>query len=129
MLYINMIFFLILGLAVGSFLSAYTWRWPRGISIAKGRSICPKCKKQIAWYDNIPLFSYLILGGRCRNCHKKISLRYPLIEFSTAVLFILVVNLLGGFGKLGFLLTTSYLLLATILIAIFIIDFENQLIP
>ncbi|KKQ51104.1 hypothetical protein A2865_04640 [Candidatus Woesebacteria bacterium RIFCSPHIGHO2_01_FULL_39_17] len=129
MLYINMIFFLILGLAVGSFLSAYTWRWPRGISIAKGRSICPKCKKQIAWYDNIPLFSYLILGGRCRNCRKKISLRYSLIEVSTGTLFVVTILLLGGLGRLGFPLTTYYLLLTTILIAIFIIDLEHQIIP
>src|SRR3989344_2966290 len=119
----------VFGLAIGSFLSAYTWRWPRGISIAKGRSICDNCKKQIAWYDNIPFFSYLILGGRCRNCRKKISLRYPLIEVSTAILFVVTVCLLGGLGRLGFPLTAYYLLLTAILIAIFIIDLENQLIP
>src|SRR3989344_1792609 len=132
LLFIWYLLIFVFGLAAGSFLTAYTWRWPRGISIAKGRSICDNCKKKIAWYDNIPLFSYIALGGRCRNCGKKISLRYPLIELSTGVLFVLTITLLGGFGRLGelgFLLTAYYLLLAAVLIAIFIIDLENQLIP
>src|SRR3989344_2097169 len=107
LLFIWYLLIFVFGLAAGSFLTAYTWRWPRGISIAKGRSICD-------------------------NCKKKISLRYPLIELSTGVLFVLTITLLGGFGRLGelgFLLTAYYLLLAAVLIAIFIIDLENQLIP
>lgn len=123
----------ILGLVVGSFLSAFTYRWPKGISIARGRSLCPHCKKTISWYDNIPLLSFLILRGKCRNCGKKISLRYPLIELSTASLFVLV-NVVHPFTLLAnevgqALLTPYYLLLTSALIAIFITDFESMLIP
>lgn len=135
------------GLIVGSFLSAYTYRWPKGIAISKGRSFCPKCKEKISWYDNVPLFSYLLLGGRCRKCGKKISLRYPLIELSTSIAFILIVLFLGSCatslqgqsfkgealcvwgGYLGHWALPYLLLVVGILIAVFIIDLENQLIP
>jgi prepilin signal peptidase PulO-like enzyme (type II secretory pathway) len=106
-----------LGLIIGSFLGALTYRLPRNISIAKGRSFCPNCKHQIAAYDNIPVISWLILGGKCRNCKHKISFREPLIEISTAIIFIII-----GFNVIA-------LILACILISIFIIDFEHQLIP
>jgi prepilin signal peptidase PulO-like enzyme (type II secretory pathway) len=111
------IFLFVLGLIFGSFISALTWRYPKGISIAKGRSICPKCGKQISWYDNIPLLSYIFLGGKCRNCKKKISLRYPIIELATGVGFLLI-----GFQVLP-------LILFCILEIIFVIDLENQIIP
>ncbi len=107
----------LLGLIIGSFLGALTYRLPRGISISKGRSFCPNCKKQIDWYDNIPLISFLLLKGHCRNCHHKISLREPLIEAVTAVVFFLV-----GLNPL-------LLFLSAILIAIAVIDLEHQIIP
>lgn len=110
-------FLFILGLIVGSFLAAFTYRFPRGISIRKGRSFCPCCRVTIGWRDNIPLFSYLLLGGRCRHCHKKISPRYPLIEIATALIFVFI-------GPNIFLLTVSCLL-----IAIAIIDIEEMIIP
>ncbi len=116
-----MLWFLIfvLGACFGSFIAAFTWRYSHNISIAKGRSFCPKCKKQIVWYDNIPLFSYLVLRGKCRNCHKKISPRYFLIELFTALLFVFV----------GFLNYWYLLPIVLLLIAIFVIDFEHQIIP
>src|SRR3972149_701928 len=77
-----------LGLVVGSFLGAFSYRKPRGISIIVGRSFCPHCKSKIAWFHNIPLFSFLFLRGRCRECGKKISRRYPLLEAGTAGLFL-----------------------------------------
>lgn len=121
------------GLVFGSFIGAYTYRWPRNISINKGRSFCPKCKKKINWYDNIPLLSYLLLGGKCRNCGKKISLQYPLIELSTALLFVLVYSLKSTALQelpLQGIWTLPYLLAITAaLTIIFIIDFENKLIP
>src|SRR4030065_684303 len=80
---------LVCGLIIGSFISAYTYRTPRNLSVIKGRSICPKCKTEISWYDNVPIVSYFFLKGHCRNCSKKISIRYPLIEFSTATVFII----------------------------------------
>jgi leader peptidase (prepilin peptidase) / N-methyltransferase len=108
---------LILGLIFGSFFSAYSFRYAKGISVLKGRSFCDNCHKKISWYDNIPVLSFLILGGRCRDCHKKISWRYPLIELSTAIGFFLIgVNLVN-------------LLIFSILVLIFVIDMENQIIP
>jgi leader peptidase (prepilin peptidase)/N-methyltransferase len=141
-----MIFLLgLLGLIFGSFLSAFTYRLPRGMSVAKGRSICPNCKKQIAWYDNIPLLSYVILGEKCRNCGKHISLRYPLIELTTSLLFLFIyyyfsnciavqgTSLHGGscfyVNILSVWALPYFLLVGTILLAILIIDLENQIIP
>lgn len=125
----------ILGLVFGSFVSALSWRIPKGISIAKGRSICPNCKHQIAWYDNIPLISYILLGGRCRNCKKHISLRYPAIELSSGLGFALIYYFSTNFK--GFSLQGVYsifslaimLAIFVILLTIFIIDLEHQIIP
>jgi prepilin signal peptidase PulO-like enzyme (type II secretory pathway) len=75
------------GLAIGSFLNVVIWRAKNGESLL-GRSLCPRCKKQIVWYDNIPLLSFILLRGRCRNCRKTISIQYPLIELVTALLFL-----------------------------------------
>ncbi len=79
----------ILGLFLGSFLNAWMWRTRVGKSVAKGRSMCPQCKKQLSWRDNIPLLSFLFLKGKCRYCKKPISWQYPLVEFLTALLFTL----------------------------------------
>src|SRR3989344_3281787 len=131
----------VFGLTIGSFLTAYTYRLPRGINFIKGRSFCPSCKKQIAWYDNIPLLSYIYLGGKCRNCKKKLSLRYPLIEASTGLIFVLVFyffsqcasfqgkTVCSWFSALGSWALPYLLLISVIFIAIFIIDFEFQIIP
>ena len=107
----------LLGLIIGSFLAALTYRFPKGISIKKGRSFCPDCGSTISWFDNIPLLSYLVLGGKCRDCKKKISIRYPIIEFTTAIAFILI-------GPNPFLL-----LLSSVLIAVFVVDWEYMIIP
>lgn len=82
------IFIFVMGLVWGSFLNVVIWRTSHGISPAKGRSICPKCKKTIPWKYNIPLLSFIWLRGRCANCHKKISWRYPAIELATGILFV-----------------------------------------
>lgn len=79
----------VLGLIFGSFATAVAHRVPRGESFGRERSRCPHCGQTIAAYDNIPLFSYLALRGRCRNCGARISIRYPLIEITTSVLFAL----------------------------------------
>ncbi len=119
------VFSIVLGFVFGSFISALSWRYPRGMSIARGRSICPNCKKQIAWFDNIPLLSYLALGGKCRNCNKHISWRYPSIEFSTTVGFFILSTLF--WTNLPTLLYS--LVIFSILMIIFIIDFEHKIIP
>lgn len=79
---------LLLGLAIGSFLNVVVYRVLHGDSPFRGRSQCTKCKKQISWYDNIPLVSYFLLAGKCRNCGKRISWRYPVLELMTGALFV-----------------------------------------
>lgn len=114
------------GLIFGSFVSALSWRMPKGISIAKGRSICPKCKHQITWYDNIPLVSYVILRGKCRNCRKHISLRYPLIELSSGTGFVLIYLFSDIQDPILYVLAAIIFL---VLLIIFVIDLEHQIIP
>ena len=130
---------LILGLCVGSFVSALTYRAPRGISIAKGRSFCPHCKAKISWYDNIPLFSFLFLRGKCRNCGKKISLRYPFIEGAIALGFLYIYSSTCSLGShevvcrwnesLGTINLAFLFFVFSLLVAIFVIDLERQIIP
>lgn len=130
------------GAIFGSFLTAVTYRVPRGMSVARGRSICPNCKNQIAWYDNIPLLSFLILKGRCRLCSKKISLRYPLIELGTIFLFLLFFGLLSNCSsaletsvlcswKLNFGVFSYFFVgvIISLFTAIFVIDLEKKIIP
>ena len=82
---------LAIGGCVGSYLNVIVYRWPRGLSTTSPlRSFCPTCQHAIAWYDNIPVLSYLILRGRCRHCQSAISLQYPLIELATALAFLMV---------------------------------------
>jgi len=87
MLIMISIFTFLFGLIIGSFLNCLIWRLHKKESMM-GRSYCPKCLQKIFWYDNIPLFSFAFLGGKCRHCRKKISWQYPLIELTTGVLFV-----------------------------------------
>lgn len=83
------------GLCLGSFLNVVIYRLPAGLSIAKPlRSFCPRCETPIAGWDNIPVISWLLLRGRCRHCHKSISVQYPIVEAATGLLFVLVYHLL-----------------------------------
>ena len=87
MAYLILFFIFLFGLVIGSFLNCLIYRLREGKSML-GRSFCPKCKQQIAWYDNIPVLSFILLRGRCRHCGKKISIQYPAVEFITGVLFV-----------------------------------------
>jgi leader peptidase (prepilin peptidase)/N-methyltransferase len=77
----------LLGLAFGSFLNVCLSRWPAGESVVKPRSHCRQCGRTLAWWENVPLVSWLALRGRCRGCKSWIGWRYPLVEFSVAVLW------------------------------------------
>lgn len=129
------IFFLfVMGLIWGSFLNVVIYRTSHNLSPAKGRSICPKCKKTIPWKYNIPLLSFIWLRGRCANCHKKISLRYPAIELMTGVLFVWW-YLVGSsffrlFGNPWFVVQPIFwLVIGMILLTIFMTDLLYGVIP
>ena len=77
------------GLAFGSFLNAWVFRTHENIKISTGRSICIFCHRQLMWYENIPLFSFIFLKGKCRTCRKQISWQYPLVELGLAIVFFL----------------------------------------
>lgn len=88
------------GLCLGSFLNVVLYRLPRGMSIVAPRSFCPNCRHQVRWYDNVPVLSYLILRGKCRDCGAKISWRYPAVELVTGLVITgiwLVIDLLFHF--------------------------------
>jgi prepilin signal peptidase PulO-like enzyme (type II secretory pathway) len=116
------------------------YRLPHGLSLG-GRSFCPHCKKQIRWFDNIPLLSFIILEGKCRYCQSKISFCYPLLEFTTGIFFLLswffvnsrflTESFVGSYytslGALGLFLFLNFLF--CLLVPIFIIDYQYQIIP
>jgi leader peptidase (prepilin peptidase) / N-methyltransferase len=82
------VFLFALGACIGSFLNVVVWRLPRGESLSSPPSHCPKCDKPLPWYDNIPIFGWIKLGGKCRYCRQPISIRYPIVELVTALLFV-----------------------------------------
>ncbi len=114
----------VFGLTFGSFLNVCVYRLPRGMSVVAPRSSCPKCHAPISWYDNIPVLSWLILRGRCRHCHTRISARYMVIELLTGALFLLC------YAKLG--LTLAALKCAVfgfLLLGLIFSDAETKLLP
>jgi len=118
------IFFFSLGAIVGSFLNVVIYRVPRQESIVLPNSFCPECKTPIKPYDNIPILSWIILKGKCRYCGNKISLRYPFVEFLTAIVFLLTSFYVG---------INAFLLLAlsfvSAVIALVFIDAEHMILP
>jgi leader peptidase (prepilin peptidase)/N-methyltransferase len=112
------------GLAFGSFLNVCIYRLPRELSVVAPRSACPKCKQPIAFYDNLPVLSWLTLGGRCRHCKEKISPRYLMIELLTGLLF------LACYAWFGLTLSTlKYCVLAFLLLGLIFMDAETKLLP
>lgn len=115
----------LIGLLIGSFLNVCIYRLPRDLSVSKpARSFCPHCEQTIAWYDNIPVLSYLLLRGRCRHCQKHIPLRYPLVELATGLAFGASV---AGLGMT--LAALKYCLFSAILIDLIATDLEERILP
>ncbi len=114
----------VLGLAFGSFLNVCIYRMPRGLSVVRPRSACPGCSHPIAFYDNFPVLSWLILGGRCRHCKTRISSRYLLIELLTGALF---ATCYWYFGLT--LSTLKYCVFAFLLLGLIFTDAETKLLP
>ena len=123
-MYIWMIIFMIYGIVIGSFLNVCIYRIPKEESIITNRSHCMECGEQIKWYDLIPLVSYLILGGKCRNCKTKISIQYPLIEFINGLGYAIIV-LANGAN----LTSVLYCLCTSALLALSVIDWRSFEIP
>jgi leader peptidase (prepilin peptidase)/N-methyltransferase len=115
---------LVFGLLIGSFLNVCIHRWPRGRSVVKPRSHCVRCRRTIAWYDNIPVLSYILLGGRCRHCHRHISLRYPAVELLTGLLWFWFVWKLGATME-----AAKMCVFTSILVALTFCDLEKRLLP
>lgn len=112
------------GLLIGSFLNVCIYRLPRDLSVVKPRSFCPACERGIAWYDNVPVLSYILLHGRCRNCQARISLRYPLVELLTAVCFFAWVWILGLNG-----IAMKFCVFSAIVITLVFADLEERILP
>ena len=123
----------LIGLIIGSFLNCVIYRLEKKQSFLSGRSFCPKCKHKLSWQDLIPVFSFILLKGKCRYCHKKISFQYPFVELATGILFVLIF----GHWDLGFdwslvigIWDLFYLLvIACFLIIIFVYDLKHYIIP
>ncbi|WP_341952896.1 prepilin peptidase [Salinibacterium sp. TMP30] len=122
------IFAVLLGLAVGSFLNVVVWRVPRGEKISSPPSACPKCEHAIRSYDNIPVFGWLLLRGKCRDCGEPISPRYPLVEATTAIVFGLIAAAVGAETALVWTVP-AFLYLAAISIALTLIDLDTKTLP
>lgn len=124
---------ILLGLVVGSFLNVVIYRLPNNMSLAKPASHCPKCGHPIKWYDNIPILSYIILGGKCRNCREKISLRYPFIEFLNMALWFVCLLVFTNFiipsNAMNWLRFVTGCIACSALLCIFWIDLDSMEIP
>jgi leader peptidase (prepilin peptidase)/N-methyltransferase len=117
-------FAFIVGLCIGSFLNVCIYRIPLSKSIASPGSMCPHCQTPIRFYDNIPVFSYLWLKGRCRHCQARVSLRYPIVEFLGGLIA------LSCFLKYGFSVDAMiYFIFMAALLAITFIDIDHRIIP
>jgi leader peptidase (prepilin peptidase)/N-methyltransferase len=114
----------LLGLAVGSFLNVCIHRLPKGQSLSSPPSRCPSCGYGLRWFDNVPVLSYLVLAGRCRNCGERISIRYPLVELITMALFVIHGAVFGWTAIL-----VPRLVFACAMVVLFAIDLEHQLLP
>jgi len=114
----------LLGLAIGSFLNVVIWRVPRGESVVRPPSHCPSCDAPLRPRDNVPVLSWLLLSARCRDCHARISVRYPLIELLTAVVFAALAVQLGASWALP-----AFLYLAAVGVALACIDWDTRRLP
>jgi len=115
---------LVFGLLIGSFLNVCIYRWPRDLSVVRPRSHCTSCEKTIAWYDNLPLASFLALRGRCRHCGARISWRYPVVELLTALLFFYFVREFGVTAA-----ALKMCAFSAMLVALIFSDLEMRILP
>jgi len=121
--------FFILGLIVGSFLNVIIYRL-RLMDTIMGRSYCPHCKNKIRWYDNIPLFSFILLGAKCRDCGGRISWQYPVVEFLTGIVFVLVAQYFFDLSSAASLWETGfYLIIFSLFVVLMAYDWQYLEMP
>jgi len=118
------VFVFALGVSVGSFINVVAYRLPAGLSISSPPSHCPKCQTKLKSYDNVPVFGWLWLRGRCRYCYSKISPRYPVVEAATGLIFI-VIFLTFKFS----IFTVGYWFFCSWLLALSLIDLDTMTLP
>ncbi len=118
------ILFLVLGLIIGSYCNVIIARYADDSYKNSKRSLCPKCKEIIAWYDNVPLVSYLLLKGKCRKCNERISIRYPFVETLNALIYLAIYFRLDL--SIGLILICA---LSSLLMCITFIDIDHMVIP
>jgi leader peptidase (prepilin peptidase)/N-methyltransferase len=112
------------GLLIGSFLNVCIYRLPRDLSVVRPRSFCPTCEKQIAWFDNVPLLSYAVLGGACRHCRAPIGWRYPAVEVLTSGFFFVITLTLGPT-----LAALKLCVFSALIIGLIFADLEERILP
>ena len=116
--------FIVFGSLWGSFANVCIYRLPENKGVVRGRSSCPKCKNSIKWFDNIPLISFILLKGKCRNCNSSIDLQYFIVELIGSISFVAIYHFFGVT-----LTTLLLLILSVIFIIIFFIDLKHFIIP
>ena len=116
--------FIVFGSLWGSFANVCIYRLPENKGVVRGRSSCPKCKNSIKWFDNIPLISFILLKGKCRNCNNPIALQYFIVELIGSISFVAIYHFFGVT-----LTTLLLLILSVIFIIIFFIDLKHFIIP
>ena len=123
-MYIINILYFIFGIIIGSFINVLIYRIPKNLSIIAPRSFCPLCKNKIPLYRNIPIISFLLQSGKCAHCDQKISLSYPLVEFTIGLLWLLSSIYFNTFNEILY-----FAFISTLLLAISIIDYRHFIIP
>jgi prepilin signal peptidase PulO-like enzyme (type II secretory pathway) len=130
-LHLGIIF--IFGTIVGSFLNVVIYRLNTGFSISSGRSRCFACNKTLVWYELIPVLSFFVQKGRCRTCHSRISLQYPLVELATGILFTFSAYVtsfsLVTISTVSFLAFALYAMVSALLVVLFVYDLKHKILP
>lgn len=126
------LFIFLFGLVIGSFLNVVILRLNTGRSVAKGRSHCARCNHELGWRELVPVFSFLFLKGKCKNCKQDISFQYPIVELSVGILFVLAYSFFVvpfGLSPLSWVLFLFISIIISLLTVIFVYDLRHKIIP
>lgn len=127
-MFILYFFFFVFGTIIGSFLNVVILRLKKNKSIVKTPSHCPRCRRKLRCFELIPIVSFFIQKGKCRRCHKKISWQYPLVEFFTGLIFLLIVLYFPDFSFYGIVNIAYLMIISSFLVVVFVYDFKYYLV-